>query len=53
ESKNHECKICGKRFSRPSQLQTHSFTHSGEKPHQCHMCYKHFNVASNLKRHIR
>ncbi|KAG0330201.1 hypothetical protein BG000_011777 [Podila horticola] len=53
ESKNHWCEQCGKRFSRPSQLLTHSFTHSGEKPHQCHMCYKHFNVASNLKRHIR
>ncbi|KAF9280975.1 hypothetical protein BGZ74_002483, partial [Mortierella antarctica] len=53
ESKNHWCEQCGKRFSRPSQLLTHSFTHSGEKPHQCPMCYKHFNVASNLKRHIR
>lgn len=35
ESKNHECKICGKRFSRPSQLQTHSFTHSGEVSFLC------------------
>ncbi|KAF9113170.1 hypothetical protein BGX27_002075 [Mortierella sp. AM989] len=53
ESKNHRCEECGKLFSRPSQLTTHSFTHSGEKPHQCPMCQKHFNVASNLKRHIR
>ncbi|KAF9350078.1 hypothetical protein BGX26_011694 [Mortierella sp. AD094] len=53
ESKNHWCGECGKRFSRPSQLVTHSLTHSGEKPHQCPMCQKHFNVASNLKRHIR
>lgn len=30
ESKNHWCEQCGKRFSRPSQLLTHSFTHSGE-----------------------
>lgn len=29
ESKNHRCKECGKKFSRPSQLQTHSFTHNG------------------------
>lgn len=35
ESKNHECKICSKRFSRPSQLQTHSFTHSGEVSFLC------------------
>lgn len=53
ESKNHQCSKCDKRFSRPSQLKTHSFTHSGEKPHQCPTCHKFFNVASNLKRHIR
>ncbi|KAF9170355.1 hypothetical protein BGX21_008603 [Mortierella sp. AD011] len=53
ESKNYRCKECEKCFSRPSQLATHSLTHSGEKPHQCAMCQRHFNVASNLKRHIR
>ncbi|KAG0289293.1 hypothetical protein BGZ98_003909, partial [Dissophora globulifera] len=53
ESKNHECGACGKKFSRPSQLQTHLFMHSGEKPYQCSMCQKHFNVSSNLKRHIK
>ncbi|KAF9936472.1 hypothetical protein BGZ65_002342 [Modicella reniformis] len=30
ENKNHQCPECNKRFSRPSQLRTHSFTHSGE-----------------------
>ncbi|GJJ70737.1 hypothetical protein EMPS_03087 [Entomortierella parvispora] len=53
EAKNHQCEECGKKFSRPSQLQTHSFTHNGLKPHQCKTCKKFFNVASNLKRHIR
>ncbi|KAF9357058.1 hypothetical protein BGX26_004308 [Mortierella sp. AD094] len=53
ESKRHECPICQKSFSRPSQLDTHRLTHTGEKPHVCSMCHKHFNVASNLKRHIR
>ncbi|KAK3832448.1 MAG: hypothetical protein J3R72DRAFT_454093 [Linnemannia gamsii] len=53
ESKSHQCDKCEKKFSRPSQLQTHSFTHSGEKPHECPHCKRLFNVASNLKRHIR
>jgi hypothetical protein len=30
ENKSHQCNQCEKRFSRPSQLLTHSFTHSGE-----------------------
>ncbi|KAG0010259.1 hypothetical protein BGZ81_002868, partial [Podila clonocystis] len=53
EEKRHQCKACGKRFSRPSQLHTHSFTHSGERPHICSVCSKNFNVASNLKRHMK
>ncbi|KAG0379035.1 hypothetical protein BGX24_001957 [Mortierella sp. AD032] len=53
ENKSHQCDKCEKKFSRPSQLQTHSFTHSGEKPHECPHCKRLFNVASNLKRHIR
>ncbi|KAF9923860.1 hypothetical protein FBU30_006097 [Linnemannia zychae] len=30
ENKSHQCDKCDKKFSRPSQLLTHSFTHSGE-----------------------
>lgn len=29
--KKHKCKICDKRFTRPSSLQTHMFSHTGEK----------------------
>jgi uncharacterized Zn-finger protein len=29
--KKHECKECGKRFTRPSSLQTHIYNHMGEK----------------------
>ncbi|KAI1316585.1 hypothetical protein EDD11_009710 [Mortierella claussenii] len=53
ETKRHQCPICEKRFSRPSQLETHRLTHTGEKPYICPHCQKDFNVASNLKRHIR
>lgn len=29
--KKHKCKICDKRFTRPSSLQTHLYSHTGEK----------------------
>lgn len=29
--KKHKCKICDKRFTRPSSLQTHVYSHTGEK----------------------
>ncbi|KAG0360700.1 hypothetical protein BGZ54_009435 [Gamsiella multidivaricata] len=32
ETKRHECPICSKKFSRPSQLETHRLTHTGEAP---------------------
>lgn len=30
-SKKHKCKVCDKRFTRPSSLQTHLYSHTGEK----------------------
>lgn len=34
--KKHKCKICDKRFTRPSSLQTHMYSHTGEKrKHSC------------------
>ncbi len=29
--KKHKCKMCDKRFTRPSSLQTHVYSHTGEK----------------------
>ena len=29
--KKHKCKVCPKRFTRPSSLQTHMYSHTGEK----------------------
>lgn len=33
--KQYQCTQCLKNFSRPSALQTHSYTHTFEKPFQC------------------
>lgn len=51
--KRHKCKICDKRFTRPSSLQTHMYSHTGEKPYACEHdgCGRHFSVVSNLRRH--
>nr|POF25977.1 zinc finger protein c25b8.19c [Quercus suber] len=51
--KKHKCKICDKRFTRPSSLQTHIYSHTGEKPFACDVggCGRHFSVVSNLRRH--
>ncbi|MCJ1405846.1 hypothetical protein MMC11_009076 [Xylographa trunciseda] len=51
--KKHKCKVCDKRFTRPSSLQTHMYSHTGEKPFACevHGCGRNFSVVSNLRRH--
>jgi len=51
--KKHKCKVCDKRFTRPSSLQTHMYSHTGEKPFACEIegCGRHFSVVSNLRRH--
>ena len=33
--KKHKCKVCDKRFTRPSSLQTHMYSHTGEKRKPC------------------
>ncbi|ERS96096.1 hypothetical protein HMPREF1624_07632 [Sporothrix schenckii ATCC 58251] len=51
--KKHKCKVCDKRFTRPSSLQTHMYSHTGEKPFRCEVpgCGRNFSVVSNLRRH--
>lgn len=34
--KKHKCKVCDKRFTRPSSLQTHMYSHTGEKRKHCY-----------------
>ncbi|KAI3604052.1 c2h2 conidiation transcription factor [Moniliophthora roreri] len=51
----HQCRFCGKRFSRPSGLEIHMTTHTGEKPYVCpeEGCGRSFSVRSNMRRHVR
>lgn len=53
--KKHKCKICDKRFTRPSSLQTHMYSHTGEKPYAClaEGCGRRFSVVKNLRRHSK
>ncbi|KAL5108174.1 Queuine tRNA-ribosyltransferase catalytic subunit 1 [Taenia crassiceps] len=49
----YACSQCTKRFDRPSHLEIHFRTHTGERPFRCCICSKAFSQASNLQRHMK
>ncbi|KAI8384409.1 uncharacterized protein BYT42DRAFT_472460, partial [Radiomyces spectabilis] len=50
----YPCQYCPKRFTRPSSLKTHEYSHTGEKPFECEEgCGRRFSVHSNMRRHLR
>ncbi|KAG2220542.1 hypothetical protein INT45_004148 [Circinella minor] len=53
--KRYKCAVCFKKFTRPSSLTTHMYSHTGEKPFKCPVdgCGRHFSVVSNLRRHAK
>ena len=54
-SGRYVCPYCHKKFSRPSSLRIHTYSHTGEKPFVCTEpgCGRHFSVQSNMRRHLR
>ena len=50
--KPHECKDCGKNFTKAGGLNRHIRIHTGERPYECKDCGKKFTQASDLKKHI-
>lgn len=44
---------CGRSFARPSHLQMHLYTHTGERPYGCSLCSKSFGTRGALTKHTR
>jgi len=49
----HSCTFCGRVCAKPSVLQKHIRTHTGERPFPCTTCGLRFKTKSNLYKHCK
>lgn len=50
--KRFKCNLCPYSTNIKSNIKTHSFVHSGERPYKCKVCDKGFTQSQSLKRHM-
>ena len=50
KGENPPCEICGKMFSRPSDLIKHMVTHTGAREYKCDICQETFPLLNSLTR---
>ena len=49
----YSCQDCEKSFKKPSDLERHIRTHTGERPFRCEVCGKSFSLKSTLGDHLK
>ena len=52
-SSDKQCRICGKVYTRGSDLKRHEQSQHGAKSYHCHFCGKLFSRSDTLTRHVK